>query len=86
MKLVGIFEAKTHLSAICDEVASTREPVTVTKRGKPIVRIDPMDSEPMTIRERRAIYMAEHGDETEDLVDFEPMERSSDASDFVIED
>jgi prevent-host-death family protein len=42
MKTLGIFEIKTKLSQICDEVARTGESVLVTKRGKPLVRIDPL--------------------------------------------
>lgn len=42
MKTLGIFEIKTKLSRICDDVARTGESVLVTKRGKPLVRIDPL--------------------------------------------
>jgi prevent-host-death family protein len=42
MKTLGIFEIKTKLSQICDEVAASGESVLVTKRGKPFVRIDPL--------------------------------------------
>lgn len=42
MKALGIFEIKTKLSQICDDVARTGESVLVTKRGKPLVRIDPL--------------------------------------------
>lgn len=87
MKLIGMFEAKTHLSEICEQVAATREPVTVTKRGRPIVRIDPVDARPMTIQERREAYMAQHArDEADDSIDFAPPERSSDLSAFAVED
>lgn len=87
MKLVGIFEAKTHLSEICEEVAAGGEPVTVTKRGKPLVRIDPVDPEPMTVKQRREAYMARDGrDERDDAVDFEPPPRSADVADFTIEE
>lgn len=43
MKSVGIFEMKTKLSEICDEVARTGESVIVTRRGKPLVRVTPAD-------------------------------------------
>ena len=87
MKQIGIFDAKTRLSEICEEVAATLEPVTVTKRGKPLVRIDPLSSGEMTIRERREAYMASHGvDETDDAVDFDVPARSTDVSDFEIRD
>jgi prevent-host-death family protein len=42
VKEIGIFEIKTKLSSICEEVARTGESVLVTKRGKPFVRIDPI--------------------------------------------
>ena len=87
MKHVGIFEAKTRLSEICEEVASTQEPVTVTRRGKPLVRIDPLVRETMTIRERRSTYMAAYGDAEEaDVADFEVPRRSMDVSEFSVED
>ncbi len=43
MKTFGIFEIKTKLSSICEEVARTGESVIVTKRGKPFVSIVPLD-------------------------------------------
>jgi prevent-host-death family protein len=38
MKNVGIFEAKTHLSALLDEVEKGGE-VTITRHGKPIAKL-----------------------------------------------
>ena len=38
MKHVGIFEAKTHLSSLVDEVAKGGE-VVITKHGKPVAKI-----------------------------------------------
>lgn len=68
-------------------MATTHESVTVTKRGKPLVRIDPVESDVMTIRERRDAYMAGPGKkEKPDAQDFEPAERVDDVSDFRIED
>lgn len=86
MKTLGIFEAKTKLSQICEEVAETRESVTVTKRGKPLVRIDPIESERMTIRERRAVYDAENRREPTDGEDFTPPPRSDEVSAFRMEE
>jgi len=42
MTTVGIFEAKTKLSELCEQVAKRREPVVITRRGRPLVRIDPV--------------------------------------------
>ena len=85
MKMVGVFEAKTRLSEICEAVASSGEPVTVTRRGKPLVRIDPLEEGPATIRERREAYMTEHGaGEKPDGVDFVPAKRAEDQVDFEL--
>ena len=87
MKTMGIFEAKTRLSEVCEEVAETHVPVTVTRRGKPLVRIEPIESEIRTIRERRGAYMATHGKrEQPDTRDFEPPDRSTQVSAFGLED
>lgn len=42
MRTVGIFEAKTKLAEICRQVMTLNEPVIITKRGTPLVRIDPI--------------------------------------------
>ena len=87
MKTVGIFEAKTKLSELCEEVAATSEPVTVTRRGKPLVRITPLIENPMSIKERRTVYMAEHAqDEEGNDADFDPPPRSRDTADFVLKE
>jgi prevent-host-death family protein len=40
MKEVGVLEAKTHLSALLDEVSAGEE-VTITRHGKPVARLVP---------------------------------------------
>jgi len=70
MKTIGLFEAKTKFSAICEQVASRGVPVLVTRRGKPLVRIDPVrsrKSKPSGVWELRAEYLRIHGPPTEDL-------------------
>ena len=87
MKTIGIFEAKTKLTEVCEEVSRTHQPVTVTRRGKPLVRIDPIEETPLTIRERRAAYMADYGKrEKPDSKDFDVPPRSRAVIDFAIED
>ncbi|MDA0322491.1 MAG: type II toxin-antitoxin system prevent-host-death family antitoxin [Verrucomicrobia bacterium] len=81
VKTIGIFEVKTRLSEICEAVAETQEPVTVTRRGKPLVRIDPIETDVMSVRERRARYDATYGQtETSDDIDdvTAPIERQRD--------
>ena len=51
MKSVGIFEAKTHFPGICDEIVASGTPVTISRRGKPLVVISPVPAESQTERE-----------------------------------
>lgn len=41
-KAVGMFEAKTHLSALIEEVERGNE-ITITRRGAPVARLVPAD-------------------------------------------
>lgn len=43
MSTVGTFEAKTHLSELLDRVANGDE-ITITRNGKPIARLVPIDA------------------------------------------
>ena len=64
MNSVGLFEAKTKLSAICAEVAAKGVSVVVTRRGKPLVRIEPVrPSKPKVkgVWERRADFIKANG-------------------------
>lgn len=40
-KMIGAAEFKAHCLRILDEIQRTGEPVTVTKRGRPVVEIKP---------------------------------------------
>ena len=87
METVGIFEAKAKLSEICEQVASTRESIVVTRRGKPLVRILPMEVAPESVLERRNRYLKTLGrQECDDDVDFEPAERSLELSRFHLDE
>jgi prevent-host-death family protein len=57
MKHVGIFEAKTHLSSLLDEVEKGAE-VTITRHGRPVarlVRATDAPSEDVVERRRAAV-------------------------------
>jgi prevent-host-death family protein len=41
VKRIGIYEAKTHLSQLCEETATTGESWLISKNGKPLVKIVP---------------------------------------------
>ena len=43
MKQMAAAEFKAHCLAVMDEVAATREPVVITKRGKPVAKVVPVE-------------------------------------------
>lgn len=42
---MGIFEAKTHFTSLCEEVVRTGQATLVSKRGKPLVLLTPAPAE-----------------------------------------
>jgi prevent-host-death family protein len=54
VKEVGVLEAKTHLSALLEEVAAGEE-VTITRHGKAIAKLVPSEPQP---RDRREVVAA----------------------------
>jgi len=42
MTTIGLFEAKTRFSEVCEQVSRRREPVVITRRGRPIARLEPI--------------------------------------------
>ena len=85
MKKIGLFEAKTRLSEICEEVARTQIPVTITRRGAALVMIEPVTSPSLSMKERREAYVTAHGaTERDDAKDFKPAKRSREHSRFRI--
>lgn len=43
MKKVGSYEAKTHLPRMLDEVAERGENYVITKNGKPVAKLGPVE-------------------------------------------
>lgn len=43
MRHVGVYEAKTHLAQLLDEVAERGESITITRHGKPVAELTPVD-------------------------------------------
>lgn len=79
MNAIGLLEAKTKFSEICDEVATKGLAVVVTRRGKPLVRIEPIRNaraRPKGVWDRRADYVKAHGPLTEDFA-LPPREKQS---------
>ncbi len=64
MIAVGLFEAKTKLSELCQQVARRREPVVITRRGRPLVRIEPVGpgkGMSSSVWGARAVWEKKHG-------------------------
>jgi len=45
MKKMAAGEFKVHCLAVMDEVQSKRQPVLITKRGKPVAKLVPVEKE-----------------------------------------
>ncbi|MDP1878226.1 MAG: type II toxin-antitoxin system Phd/YefM family antitoxin [Actinomycetota bacterium] len=55
---VGLFEAKTRLSELVEQVESHGEPVVITRRGKPVARLVPVGPQDSHIEEALALLLA----------------------------
>jgi prevent-host-death family protein len=73
MKSLGIFKAKTHFPSICDEVYTSRTPITISRRGKPLVVICPIPPQDHSDREdiitAMAAWQADAGKDDDDFPD-----------------
>lgn len=77
---MGIFEVKARLSEICEQVARGRKAVVVTRRGKPLVRIEPAEEVGRrSVWEDRTEYVAHRGKMKEEF-DLPPRSREVPAS------
>jgi prevent-host-death family protein len=45
MRTIGAGEFKTRCLTLMEDVRSTREPLVITKRGKPVAKLVPADDE-----------------------------------------
>ena len=55
-------EFKAHCLRLMDEVAQRRQPITITKRGKPVAKLVPADDEPVDLYGYMAGTIEIHGD------------------------
>ncbi len=79
MNAIGLFEAKTKFSEICERVAAKGVAVVVTRRGRPLVTIEPIPvttGRPSSVWDRRAEFEKKHGRFTEDFA-LPPRERQT---------
>jgi len=62
MDMIALYDAKNRLSEICNQVSKTGQPCVISRRGKPVVKLVPVDSEEDvasvwdTVEESRARY------------------------------
>ncbi len=70
MDMVALYDAKNRLSEICTQVTETGQPCVISRRGKPLVKLVPIEEELSsasvwdTLEESQARY----GDLDEDFV------------------
>jgi prevent-host-death family protein len=57
MKTVGVYDAKTQLPRLLDEV-ERGETVTITRHGKPVARLVPIQERRLTAREAADALLA----------------------------
>jgi prevent-host-death family protein len=65
MNTIGIFEAETKFAQLCEQVYHTQEPVLITKKGVPFVRIEPITSysqQPSTVWKSREAFIEHCGE------------------------
>lgn len=62
MEMVPLYDAKNRLSEICNQVSETGQPCVISRRGKPVVKLVPIEEECAstsvwdTVEEARARY------------------------------
>ena len=66
-RMVAVSELKAHCLRLVDEVARRRRAIVVTKRGKPIARIVPLDDVPPDDALRRLRGTVIGGERLEDF-------------------
>jgi prevent-host-death family protein len=59
MEVMGVYQAKTNFSDIVDKVAQRGDAFTITRHGKPVARIVPVDGEPDAARQRTRNALAD---------------------------
>ena len=73
MKQMAAAEFKAHCLAVMDEVAATREPVVITKRGKPVAKVVPVEQPKSRklLGSLKGVLLPARGDLTEPTVALE---------------
>ncbi|MEM8868309.1 MAG: type II toxin-antitoxin system Phd/YefM family antitoxin [Verrucomicrobiota bacterium] len=64
MDMVALYDAKNRLSELCNQVSKTGEPCVISRRGKPVVKLVPIEADESdasvwdTVEESQARYGA----------------------------
>ena len=76
MRQMAAGEFKAHCLAVMDEVARTREPVVITKRGKPVAKMVPVEKPKprKLLGSLEGVLLPARGDLTEPTVPLEDWE------------
>jgi prevent-host-death family protein len=61
-KQISASELKTHCSSVLEALERERTPVTITRRGRPIARLVPVEEEPRTLFGFARGTVSIHGD------------------------
>lgn len=61
MEMIALYDAKNRLSEICNQVLETGQPCIISRRGKPVVKLVPIDADEAssvwdTVEESQARY------------------------------
>ncbi|MFA5504124.1 MAG: type II toxin-antitoxin system Phd/YefM family antitoxin [Vulcanimicrobiota bacterium] len=83
MGKIGIFEVKTRLSELCEQVARTRTPIIVTRHGKPLVRILPLEEAQGSVWERREAHLSRYDDQESEEFQLPP--RTLEQAEFTLD-
>jgi prevent-host-death family protein len=62
LRRIASAEFKAHCLQLMDDVQATRRPIVITKRGKPVAKLVPLDSEPPQLHGAMRGTIEIHGD------------------------
>lgn len=89
MDSIALYDAKNRLSELCKKVVESGEPCVISRRGRPIVKLVPIDDRDAaasvwgTVEESQAKFGALYGPAD---VDFEVPERSDEVRPSPLEE
>ncbi len=61
-KTISTSELKTHCAKVIEDVLQGRQPITITKRGRPVAQLVPLEEEPRSLFGFASGSITIHGD------------------------